>query len=312
MTAASEVIQLCVDADHEGERLDIWITSQVDMLSRTRVKALIKSGAIHFADGTAVKPHAQTVAGMQVVVVLQPAEPVLIVAEDIALDILYEDRDVIVVNKPVGLVVHPAPGHPNGTLVNALLFHCGDLAGVGGELRPGIVHRLDRDTSGVIIAAKCQSAMDSLTQQFHDRLVEKAYFAILHGVPHPGLGRIETQIGRSNHDRKMMSTQTSRGRDAITNYHLVEAFSEFCTVNIGIETGRTHQIRVHMAHIGHPVVGDSVYGGRHNRRVLPLVVKRQMLHAAKLTISHPTSGERLTFEAPLAPDMSALLSALRA
>ncbi|MBT3194298.1 MAG: RluA family pseudouridine synthase [Verrucomicrobia bacterium] len=304
--------RLHVGPECAGMRLDAWIAGTVEELSRARVQALIKSRAIHFADGSPLKASAKTEPGMEIVVELPPVEAVSILAENIALDVLFEDQNLIVINKPAGLVVHPAPGHPSGTLVNALLYHCADLAGVGGELRPGIVHRLDRDTSGVIVVAKCQAAMDSLTRQFHDREVEKEYFAILHGTPHPGVGLIETQIGRSNHDRKMMSTETSRGRDAITNYHLTEVLGAFCTVRVGIETGRTHQIRVHMAHIGHPVVGDAVYGGRYRRRPLPVPVKRQMLHAAKLTLTHPASGERLTFEAPLAPDMLSLLAALRA
>ena len=309
---AIEIIRLCVAPENEGRRLDAWIAAEVAALSRVRVQAMLKSGAIHFADGAAVKAHTKAVAGMQIVVEILPPEPVTVEAEDIPLDVLYEDADLIVINKPAGLVVHPAPGHSSGTLVNALLFHCADLAGVGGELRPGIVHRLDRDTSGVMIVAKCQSAMDSLGRQFHDRQVEKEYVAILHGIPRPGVGRIETLIGRSRHDRKMMGVQSTHGRNAITSYRLTEAFGEFCFVKVGIETGRTHQIRVHMSHIGHPVVGDSVYGGRYNRRPLPATVDRQMLHAAMLTFDHPTSGERLTFEAPLAPDIVGLLSALRA
>jgi 23S rRNA pseudouridine1911/1915/1917 synthase len=310
--SAIEIIRLCVAPENEGRRLDAWIAAEVAALSRVRVQAMLKSGAIHFADGAAMKAQTKAVAGMQIVVEILPPEPVTVEAEDIPLDVLYEDADLIVINKPAGLVVHPAPGHASGTLVNALLFHCADLAGVGGELRPGIVHRLDRDTSGVMIVAKCQSAMDSLGRQFHDRKVEKEYVAILHGIPRPGVGRIETLIGRSRHDRKMMGVQSTHGRNAITSYRLTEAFGEFCFVKVGIETGRTHQIRVHMSHIGNPVVGDAVYGGRYNRRPLPATVDRQMLHAAMLTFDHPTSGERLTFEAPLAPDIVGLLSALRA
>ena len=304
-------IQLTVLPEDAGKRFDVWLASAVDDLSRVRIQALIKTGNIHFRDGSAVKPHTKTVAGLHVVVTIPPVEPVSIAAEDIPLDILHEDQDVIVINKPAGLVVHPAPGHFSGTLVNALLFHCTDLAGVGGELRPGIVHRLDRDTSGVMVVAKSQLAMDSLSKQFHDRLVQKEYIAIVHGIPHPGVGRIETMIGRSSHDRKMMSTQAKHGRNAISNYRLTEVLGGFGVVSVGIETGRTHQIRVHMAHIGHPVVGDAVYGGRYNRRALPRPVPRQMLHAARLCLEHPSSGERLTFEAPVAPDMHELLCAFR-
>jgi 23S rRNA pseudouridine1911/1915/1917 synthase len=310
--AENTITHISVPDEKAGMRLDVWITAALDM-SRSRVQALIKSGDIRLADGTAVKPNMKTVAGAELVVDAPEPAPVDIVAEDIPLDVLYEDADLIVINKAAGLVVHPAPGHPDGTLVNALLFHCHDLEGIGGELRPGIVHRLDRDTSGVMVVAKRESSMDSLTRQFRDREVEKEYVAVLHGVPHPGVGRVETLIGRSSRDRKKMSVQDTHGRTAITTYHLSEVFDGFCFMKIGIETGRTHQIRVHMAHIGNPVVGDSVYGGRRERNiVLPVPVKRQMLHAASLTIEHPSSGKRLTFEAPMAPDMVLLLDALRA
>jgi 23S rRNA pseudouridine1911/1915/1917 synthase len=303
--------RLHVSADEAGARLDVWIAGELGDLSRARVQALIKSGAILFADGTPVKPHAKTTPGMELVVNMPPPQPVATEAEDIPLNVLHEDADLIVINKPAGLVVHPAPGHASGTLVNALLFHCRDLEGVGGERRPGIVHRLDRDTSGVMVVAKRQSAMDALARQFSDRHVEKAYMAIVHGVPHPGVGRIETQIGRSSRDRKKMSATPRSGRDAATSFRVTEAFTNFCCVRVGIETGRTHQIRVHMAHIGHPVVGDVVYGGRYSRRPLPTPVSRQMLHAAILTFDHPGTGERVTYEAPLPADMLALLAALR-
>ncbi len=303
--------RLQVPEGEAGIRLDSWIAGALDELSRARVQALIKEGSIRFADGAPIKPHAKTVVGSELIVDMPPPQAVELEPEDIPLDVLYEDRDLIVINKPAGLVVHPAPGHASGTLVNALLFHCTDLEGVGGELRPGIVHRLDRDTSGVMVVAKCQSSMDALGRQFSEREVEKAYTAVVHGVPHPGVGRIETQIGRSSRDRKKMSATPKRGRDAVTAFRVTEAFTDFCCMQIGIETGRTHQIRVHMAHIGHPVVGDAVYGGRYSRRPLPTPVSRQMLHAATLAFNHPGTGEHVTFEAPLPADMLALLAALR-
>ena len=310
--ASAEDTRLHVSAAEAGGRLDAWIAEEIDGLSRVRVQALIKSGAIRCVDGSLVKPHAKTTPDMELIVDMPPPQSVVIEPEDIALDVLHEDGDLIVINKPAGLVVHPAPGHMSGTLVNALLFHCSDLTGVGGELRPGIVHRLDRDTSGVMVVAKCQSAMEALARQFSERHVDKEYVAILHGVPHPGVGRVETQIGRSSRDRKKMSATPRHGRDAASSFRVTEAFSEFCCVRVGIETGRTHQIRVHMAHIGHPVVGDSVYGGRYSRRLLPVPVSRQMLHAAILTFDHPRTGERVTYEAQLPADMLALLAALRA
>jgi len=308
----SDIIELCVEQESSGKRMDRWLTDELDGVSRARVQALLKSGAITFANGSAVKANLKTTEGMKLVVNIPEPESVEILAEDIPLNILYEDSEIIAVNKQPGLVVHPAPGHSHGTLVNALLFHCKDLGGVGGELRPGIVHRLDRDTSGVMVVAKTQSAMDSLSHQFREREVEKEYLAIVHGVPHPGIGRIETEIGRSSHDRKKMCVNpSSQGRDAITNYHITEVMGDICCMRVKIETGRTHQIRVHMAHIGHHIVGDAVYGKRNEKGLLPIEVKRQMLHAAKLTISHPQSGERLTFEASPAPDMEELLTVLR-
>ena len=310
MTSPAQTRLLVPEGD-AGVRLDSWIAGALDDLSRARVQALIKNGSIRFADGSPIKPHAKAVAGSEVVVDVPPPQAVAIEPEDIPLDVLHEDGDLIVINKPAGLVVHPAPGHAGGTLVNALLFHCTDLEGVGGELRPGIVHRLDRDTSGVMVVAKRQSAMDALGRQFSERHVEKTYVALVHGVPHPGVGRIETQIGRSSRDRKQMTATPRRGRDAATHFHVTEAFTDFCCMQIGIETGRTHQIRVHMATIGHPVVGDAVYGGRYSRRPLPAPANRQMLHAASLSFDHPGTGERVTYEAPLPDDMLALLAALR-
>ncbi len=300
-----------VPDDKAGIRLDVWLAETFAELSRARIQSLIKTGAIRFADGSAVKPHTKTSVGMELVVEVPPAQAVAIEPEDIPLDVLHEDTDLVVINKSAGLVVHPAPGHADGTLVNALLFHCKDLEGVGGELRPGIVHRLDRDTSGVMVVAKRQAAMDALTRQFRERQVEKEYVAIVHGVPHLGVGRIETEIGRSTRDRKKMSATPARGRDAATTFRITEAFADFCCMRVGIETGRTHQIRVHMAHIGHPVVGDAVYGGRYSRRPLPVAVNRQMLHSASLVLTHPATGERIRYEAPLPPDMASLLTALR-
>jgi len=308
----AQVIELCVSADDCGGRLDVWLTSLLPELSRARVQALLKNGSIRFANGAAVKANLKTTAGMKLTVRMPEPEPVEILPQDIPLDVIYEDSDLIVVNKPAGLVVHPAPGHHSGTLVNALLYHCKDLGGVGGELRPGIVHRLDRDTSGVMVIAKNQSAMDSLSEQFREREVAKCYLAIIHGVPHPGVGRIETEIGRSSHDRKKMSVNpSSGGRIAVSNYRITEVLGDYSLAEVRIETGRTHQIRVHMAHIGHHIVGDRVYGKRGEKERLPLAVGRQMLHAAELSFEHPQSRERMTFHADMPNDMQELLAALR-
>jgi len=211
--------------------------------------------------------------------------------------VLFEDADLIVVNRPAGLVVHPAPGHPGGTLVNALLHHCGDLAGIGGVLRPGIVHRLDRGTSGVLVAAKSDAAHASLAAQFHDHTVERMYLAIVRGAPSAESGRVERPIGRHPRDRKRMSTLASAGRRAVTAWRVRERFAArgHALLEVRPETGRTHQIRVHLAAAGLPIAGDPVYG-RARRGELP--IERPALHAARLGFTHPRSGERLCFEAP--------------
>jgi 23S rRNA pseudouridine1911/1915/1917 synthase len=297
------VCELTVGPDDAGQRLDTWLHAQLPDYSRSRLQGLIKKGHV-LVDGANVRPHSPTRAGAVVSVTCPPADPVELCAEDIPLEILYEDGDLVVVNKPAGLVVHPAVGNWTGTLVNALLYHCKDLAGVGGELRPGIVHRLDKDTSGVMVVAKNDAAVQALVNQFKAGSVEKEYAAIVRGVPRPARCRIETLIGRSRHDRKKMSAQPPRGRNAVTTYDLVEAFGDVAAhVALRIETGRTHQIRVHMAHLGYPVLGDSIYG--RNKPLGDLgTPERQLLHARKLTIQHPGSNETLVFEAPLPEDMT--------
>ncbi len=288
-------------------RLDVWLSEQMPELSRARIQALIKSGSI-LVDGKRVRAHQKIREGMDVNVDIPPAIDVDLEAEDIPLEVIYEDNDIIVVNKPAGLVVHPAPGHWSGTLVNALLFHCKDLKGIGGEMRPGIVHRLDKDTSGVLVAAKNDQAMEALQQQFKDRLVRKEYLAIVYGTPSPESGEIRTMIGRSSHDRKKMSVNPVSGRDAITEYEVEERYDETSLVRVRIATGRTHQIRVHMAHLGHSVVGDKQYGSAKRDNVLSLKPPRQMLHAQFLALSHPSDGRMVEFEAPLWPDMLELMS----
>jgi len=312
MLEAGEMLRFKADAHEQADRLDQWLALRIPEWSRTRIQELIREGCV-MADGRRDwRPRDRVIAGAEYCVLLPAATPVDVLAEDIPLEVLHEDSDLIVINKPAGLVVHPAPGHADGTLVNALLFLCRDLQGVGGERRPGIVHRLDRDTSGVMVVAKNQQAMDSLAAQFQDRRVHKAYVAVVVGIPSPAAGRIETLVGRSRADRKKMSAAPSAGKPAITNYRLVEVLNGFSWVHLQIETGRTHQIRVQMAHIGCPVAGDSVYGG--NRRRLWQAVggcERQMLHAGTLSFIHPSSGERVEYTAPLPPDMRAFIARLR-
>lgn len=299
-------VMRCVVAEYDdGVRLDIWL-ARVTGLSRSRVQALIRDGRVQTeALPSALAPKTTVSAGHVFVVTLPPPAPAEPQPQAMDLDVVYEDTDLIVLNKPAGLVVHPAAGHADGTLVNALLHHCTDLAGIGGTLRPGIVHRLDKDTSGLLVVAKCESALQHLAAQFQSRSVQKTYLAITAGVPLPGHGKIETQIGRSRHDRKKMSTNPAAvGKHAISRYHVLQQTDSFAWVKIRIETGRTHQIRLHLAHIGCPVAGDSVYGASRKSswsNVAPGL--RQMLHAAELVLTHPSTGTSLTFQAPVPNDM---------
>ena len=315
--ASSEAVThafVCEDGEH---RLDTWLTGELGELSRARVQALIREGHVR-VNGQVRKPHYVIQPGTRVEVSIPPPRPVELEPEPIPLTPLFEDRDVLVLNKPAGLVVHPAPGHASGTLVNALLFHCREtsaggqtgLTGIGGELRPGIVHRLDKDTSGVLVVAKNQAAMDRLAAQFKQRKVRKQYVALAWGCPRPETGTIETLVGRDPHNRKKMSARPRSGRSAVTHYRVVEKYAECSLLRLEIETGRTHQIRVHLAHIGHPVVGDTQYGrARTGKRAVH--ASRQMLHAEHLAFSHPRTGETMEFRAPIPEDMAALIRALR-
>jgi 23S rRNA pseudouridine1911/1915/1917 synthase len=303
---------LTAQPEDRGLRLDAWLTRQLPELSRARIQALIAGGFITSGDRP-VKASHRVAPGLTVVVAIPPPAPAEPRAEAIPLKIVHEDADIVVVDKPAGLVVHPAAGHASGTLVNALLHHCPDLQGIGGELRPGIAHRLDRDTSGLLVAAKNDAALTGLQAQFKDHAVRKVYLALVAGHPEPPAGRIESLIGRSSQDRKKMSARPSRGREAVTHYETVRRYGDkLCSLlRVRIETGRTHQIRVHLSHLGHPIVGDAVYG-RGPAASLPLPARRQMLHAAELAFTHPRTGKPLSFSAPPPPDMQRLLDALEA
>jgi len=288
-----------------GQRLDVFLAGAVPEVSRSHWKTLIQEGLVTVND-VASKPNHKLRAGDVVTWSLPEEAPAEPQPEDIALDILFEDDSVLVLNKPPGLVVHPAVGNEAGTLVNALLFHdplFRDLE------RAGIVHRLDKDTSGVMVVAKSDAAMAELQRQFKARETKKEYLALVWGHPPPS-GRIETLIGRHPKHRQKMAVLEEGGREAVSNFQTLEQFAETALVLVGIETGRTHQIRVHMAHLGHPVVGDAVYGRARKNR-LPLAPERQMLHATLLDFVHPTTGKRLSFEAPLFDDMHRLLKRLR-
>lgn len=295
-------------AEQSHARLDLWLTESVAGHSRSRWQALIKEGRVT-VNGASCKANQKICAGDCIEWAVPDATDAEPQAEEIALNILYEDRHLIVLNKPAGLVVHPAVGNETGTLVNALLHHCKDLTGIGGEKRPGIVHRLDKDTSGVIAVAKNEAAMAELSRQFKEHETEKEYLAVVWGVPYGKRGTIETTIGRHPVHRKKMAANVRNGREAVSHFEVLEAFGEAALVRVKIETGRTHQIRVHMAHIKNPVIGDTVYG---RGRASGIQAERQMLHAAKLALSHPKSGKPMVFEAPLPEDMENLLNQLRA
>jgi len=290
-------------------RVDRYIAGETPDLSRAFVQKLLEDGRIT-VDGQVPKASYKVRAGDEIIVRIPAPEPTTVLAETIPLTIVYEDADIVVVDKPAGMVVHPAYGHHSGTLVNALLAHCPDLAGIGGEERPGIVHRLDKDTSGLLIVAKNDAAHHHLQSQFQARLVHKTYVALVEGVPDTTHGVIDAPIGRDPQHRQRMAvaTSASRGaREARTEYHVVERFPQHALVEAEPVTGRTHQIRIHLAFIGHPIVGDRVYGFRKQRLAAP----RQFLHAARIAFTLPGSGQPVQFASPLPEDLAAVLRTLR-
>lgn len=296
----SDFTQCSVPDGAGGERLDVWLCTQLPDLSRARVQALIKDESITLA-GNSVKSNRKTKPGETYLVEIPPPVPADPQPEDISLTVVYEDSDLIVISKPAGLVVHPAVGHASGTLVNALLFHCRDLAGVGGVARPGIVHRLDKDTTGLMVVAKNDIAMNGLVDQFKTGGVRKVYLAVVHGIPVPVRGTIRTLIGRHPVHRQRMAVVVRNGKEAITHWELEKKGSNgIALIRCRIETGRTHQIRVHLAHLGFPVLGDSVYGNSAKDKRLG-VPNGQLLHSTELTFTHPRTGLPLIFKAPPPP-----------
>ncbi len=299
---------LVADAAATGLRLDRYLT-RVTGLPRSQIQRLIESGRV-LVEGRRLKASATILPGQRIRLSIPRPQPSALAPEPIPLEILHEDHDILVLNKPAGLVAHPAPGHPGGTLVHAVLHHCPDLPGIGEERRPGIVHRLDKETSGVMVVAKTDAAMASLAAQFKWRRVRKTYLALVHGEVKQTEARIASEIGRHDRDRKRMAVKTRKGREAVTTYRVMQRLDGFTLLQVHPETGRTHQIRVHLSAIGHPVVGDKVYGGRREGRsgvrgagcgVRP---ERQLLHAWKLGLFHPKTNEWMEFEAPLPADFA--------
>ncbi len=288
---------LKLTADQEGERADGLLARLVPDLTRSAAQKLLERGAVT-REGRPVRKNDRPAPGDMLEVVLPDPEPIDVPPQNIPLDVVYEDADVIVVNKPVGLVVHPAPGHPDGTLVNALLYHCGtSLSGINGQLRPGIVHRIDRDTSGLIIAAKNDRAHLALAAQLQDHSLARTYEAVAVGGLKEDSGTVDAPIGRHPADRKKMAVDRKSGREAVTHWSVLARYPGYTHVECRLETGRTHQIRVHLASIGHPLLGDTVYGAK---KAVPGLAG-QCLHARRLRFVHPSTGELLELECPL-PD----------
>jgi 23S rRNA pseudouridine1911/1915/1917 synthase len=304
--------EFSVAAESDGQRLDRFLVSVLGDHSRSQIQKLIADGHVRVGARDA-RPNLPVRAGERIVVDLPAAAASTAEAEEVPLEILHQDADIVVVNKPPGMVVHPAAGHASGTLVNALLHHVSDLSGIGGELRPGIVHRLDRGTSGVMVVAKNDAAHQELSRQFHDREVEKEYIALVWGVVQAGR-RIDAAIGRDPVHRHKMSARSRHAREAVTRITRAFHLPGLTLCQVAIHTGRTHQIRVHLSAIGHPVVGDALYGGVH-RRVAGDIravtrLQRPFLHAARLVFNHPRDGRRMEFAAGLPPDLQEVLDAL--
>lgn len=306
---------LSFTAENSGARLDAFVAEAAEF-SRSQAQRLIEDGAVTVG-GKAAAKNTKLRAGDVVEILLPENEDCEAVPEDIPLDVRYEDDDIIIVNKPCGMVVHPAPGHTHGTLVNALMYHCGDsLSGIGGVNRPGIVHRIDRDTSGLICAAKNDRAHLSLAAQLQDHSMHREYRLITVGGLKEDSGTIDAPIGRHPTDRKKMAVirqADKKARHAVTHYTVLERFSGFTYAQAVLETGRTHQIRVHMAYIGHPLMGDTVYGGGHTafEKHNASLLDGQMLHAAALILCHPVTGEKMRFESDLPENFTAVLEKLR-
>ena len=314
MGSGDSIIETMIGEAQHGLRLDKALAELLPDLSRERLKSLIVEGQVTTA-GRTLSPSMKVAAGQAFAISIPAPVDAEAVAQDIPLTIIYEDSHLIVVDKPAGLVVHPAAGNLDGTLVNALLHHCrGQLSGIGGVARPGIVHRIDKDTSGLLVVAKSDRAHEGLAEQFKAHSIDRLYAAIVYGLPKPPAGTVDTWIGRSDSDRKKMAVhREGRGKHAVTHYRTVERLAGAALVECRLETGRTHQVRVHMTHLGHPLIGDPVYSRERKgfKSILEtLGFRRQALHAKQLGFIHPVTGQKLSFDSALPIDMQELLSEL--
>jgi 23S rRNA pseudouridine1911/1915/1917 synthase len=315
-----------VDAGGAGERLDKYLSSRLPDLSRSRIQSLLEAGKVTLQGEVISDSSMKVKHGQRFTLIIPAPEPTHMIAQEIALDVIHEDKDLLVINKQAGLTVHPAPGHPDMTLVNALLAHCGDsLSGIGGVTRPGIVHRIDKDTTGLLVVAKHDVAHNALSAQLADRTLSRTYKAVCWGSPALRNGSITGNIGRSISNRQKMAVVRTGGKPAMTHYKVQEQLGPASLVECKLETGRTHQIRVHMLHIGHPLVGDPIYGATtasrlksnlsknldDEQREILLHFERQALHAAEMGFIHPRTGKEMHFKAPLPGDMEQLIEALR-
>lgn len=301
-------IQVLYFDDEIAQRLDIFLVAQFPEFTRTRVQGLIKAGLV-FVDGEVAKKSGVKLQGRhEIQIEVPPIKPSTLIPEDIPLEVIYENQDVVVINKSAGMVVHPSVGHTSGTLVHAVLAHAPDITGIGGEMRPGLVHRLDKDTTGVIILVKNDAALQHIQAQFKNRTVQKHYLALVDGQPKTPAGRIDAPIGRDPKNRKRMAiVQSEKGREAISEYHTVEQFEEHTLLDVKILTGRTHQIRVHMEFMQTPIAADPTYG----LRKISIPLDRQFLHAWQLSLILPGESEPRTFEAPLPTELEIILEELR-
>lgn len=297
--------RIIITENEAGMRADVALAQLLE-ITRSNMQKLLEEGRA-VRGQKVIKSNYRVKAGEEILVNLPEPQPLDVQPEDIPLDIIYEDDDVVIVNKARGMVVHPAAGNYNGTLVNALLYHCKNLSGINGVIRPGIVHRLDKDTSGIMICAKNDSAHLSLSEQIQSKTAQRTYLAVVRGNVKNDSGIIETQIARDKNDRKKMAVVTEDGRQAITEYEVAERFGKYTVVKCRLKTGRTHQIRVHMEYLGYPLVGDPKYSPMKT----PFAINGQALHSLTLSFTHPRTGERLTFEAPLPEDMKKILTRLR-